>query len=442
MGDSEGASRAVGQANFSELSEESSSSSKVPSALRASRKKDLDDEDNVPASSSSSVSSLSEQSISRASASRPDQGSGSKSPQKRWRRWFLSIRWFLLDQWFLITLGILVAISSQVQVPASRQAEREVVVTYLCVALIFTITGCTLPTAVLIDNYKKWKVHLFVQAQSFLMTSAIIFAVVSLCATNPNFMDPGLLVGMIFTGCVPTTISSNVIMTGQAHGNQALTVVQSTLGNFLGPFISPLLIEMYLSTGAWYTDVVPRPGAAGFGELYRRVFKQLGLSIFVPLVAGQIAQNLFPGLTKKVFTDWKLRKLGSFALLIIIWQSFDQAFATGAFTSVKGDNMIFIVFISVAFYFIWTTVCIASSLPWLDRKDIIAIAYCVPAKTPAMGVPLASVMFAGLSPVTESKLQIPLIIFQGFQIAAGSLLTLAFRKWIGNVGDLEKSGES
>ena len=100
-------------------------------------------------------------------------------------------------------------------------------------------------------------------------------------------MDPGLLVGMILMGCVPTTISSNVVMTGQADGNQALTVVESTLGNFLGPFVTPLLIMMYVSGGAWYTDILPATGS--FGELYRRVFKQLGLSIFLPLVGLAVA---------------------------------------------------------------------------------------------------------------------------------------------------------
>ena len=95
-------------------------------------------------------------------------------------------------------------------------------------------------------------------------------------------MDAGLLVGLIFMGCIPTIISSNVVMTKQAHGNQALTVVQSTLGNFLGPLLTPILVEMYISSGAWYTKVLPREGS--FGELCRRVFRQLGLSIFLPLV--------------------------------------------------------------------------------------------------------------------------------------------------------------
>ena len=59
------------------------------------------------------------------------------------------------------------------------------------------------------------------------------------------------------------------------------------------------------------------------------------------------------------------------------------------------------------------------------------MAYCVPAKTPAKGVPLARVMFVGLWPITPSKLQIPSVTFQGFQIAAGSVLNIFFLKWVG-----------
>ena len=201
------------------------------------------------------------------------------------RSYFGYFWWFLTDQWFLVALALLISITSQFQVPLDQQNVKEVVVTYLCVALIFFITGCTLPTNVLVQNYRRWKLHLFCQIQSFLLTSAIVYAVVSLCAINTNFMDAGLLVGMIFAGCVPTTISSNVVMTKQASGNQALTVVESTLGNLLGPFISPLLLLMYTSSHAWYTHFLPGPGSGGFGELYRRVFQQLGLSLFLPLVS-------------------------------------------------------------------------------------------------------------------------------------------------------------
>ena len=214
-----------------------------------------------------------------------DEGNGLHQARSRWIRYLENARWLLLDQWFLIALGILILIASQVQVSDSQPETQKTVVTYLAVAVIFFITGCTLPTKVLLQNYGRWRLHLFAQIQSFLLTSAIVFGVVSACATNPDFLDPALMVGLIFTGCVPTTISSNIIMTGQANGNQALTTVESTLGNFLGPFITPLLLIMYTSSEANYTKFLPGLGSGGFGELYRRVFKQLGLSLFLPLVS-------------------------------------------------------------------------------------------------------------------------------------------------------------
>ena len=202
-----------------------------------------------------------------------------------WKRHLRNAIWFVCDQYFLFGLGFFILLASQVQVPRAQQALKETVVTYLCVSVIFFITGCTLPTTILLQNYSRWRLHLFCQVQSFLLTSAIVFGVVSACASNVNFMDAGLLVGLLFTGCVPTTISSNVVMTAQASGNQALTVVESTLGNLLGPFIAPLLILMYLSCDAWYTKTVPTIELGDFGGLYRRVFMQLGLSIFLPLVS-------------------------------------------------------------------------------------------------------------------------------------------------------------
>ena len=86
-----------------------------------------------------------------------------------------------------------------------------------------------------------------------------------------------------------------------------------------------------------------------------------------------------------VFVKWKLSKLGSFSLLAIIWATYDQAFATGAFTSVPGNNMVFVVFISIAMFTFLLIVCFLASIPWLPKKDTIAVCYCVPAKTPAMG---------------------------------------------------------
>ncbi|KAH7078693.1 SBF-like CPA transporter family-domain-containing protein [Paraphoma chrysanthemicola] len=338
------------------------------------------------------------------------------------------LKWFITDQWFLPAMGAVILLSSQVQVPESQQHIKRTVVTYLSVSVIFFINGCTLETSILLENSKRWKLHAFVQLQCYLVCSAATFAIVSLCATNPNFMDPWLLIGFLFVGSAPTTMNSNVVMTRQAHGNTALTVVQSVIGQFLCPFLTPIILQMYLSSGAWYSKVLAN--GDNYGEIYRRVFMQLGLSLFVPILAGQVVQRLFPKQTKKVFIEWNVIKLSSIALLTLVWQTFDQAFQSGAFKTVKSSNIIFIVFITIALYLVWLAICFTTSVIWLPKKDVISCCYCCPAKALAMVVPLSSVMYINISPIEQSKLQIPAIIFQAFQVAIGGVMTIGFRRWI------------
>ncbi|EMD89549.1 hypothetical protein COCC4DRAFT_47217 [Bipolaris maydis ATCC 48331] len=338
------------------------------------------------------------------------------------------LKWFVKDQWFLLAMGAVVLVSSQVQVPASQQRVKRTVITYLAVSVIFFINGCTLDTRVMLANYMRWKLHIFVQLQCYLVCSAATFAIVSLCATNPHFMDPWLLIGFLFVGSAPTTMSSNVVMTRQAHGNAALTVVQSVIGQFLCPFLTPIILQMYLSTGSWYSKVLQR--GSGYAGIYQRVFMQLGLSLFLPMLLGQIVQRLFPKTTKKVFFDWKLLKLSSIALLTMVWQTFDQAFSSGAFEAVKPSNIVFIIFITIALYMIWLAICFTAASLWLPKKDVIACCYCCPAKALAMVVPLTTVMYINIDPINQSKMQIPAIIFQAFQVAIGGIMTIGFRKWI------------
>lgn len=297
------------------------------------------------------------------------------------------------------------------------------------VSLIFFVTGCTLDTKILLSNYAKWKHHIFIQSQCFLMVSALAFAIVSLAAINISFMDPWLLIGLIFNGCQPTAMASNVLFTRQSHGNVHLTVVETTIGNLIGPFLSPVLIKMYLSSGAWYSDVVPTQ-QGGYQALYGRVFMQFGLSIYLPMTVGQIVRWFFPKVVDKVFVQWKVGKFASIAMLALLWQTFDHAFGTKAFSSVKSSNMIFVVFITVVNYMIWLSISVALSTLWLDRRDTVAVAMCAPAKTLALGMPLSFLMFRGIAGLEESKIQIPMLMFQVLQMGLASLTTIGFRRWV------------
>lgn len=113
-----------------------------------------------------------------------------------------------------------------------------------------------------------------------------------------------------------------------------------------------------------------------------------------------------------------------------MWSAFDGAYATGAFDDIETSNVLFLVIISIALYAIWTLISIALSIPWLNRQDTVAVAYTVPAKTTSIGVPLSEAIFKGLPPMLLAKFQIPIVIFQGLQVAFGSVLTGFFHRWI------------
>jgi solute carrier family 10 (sodium/bile acid cotransporter), member 7 len=243
------------------------------------------DSDDIDHSNISTINSDRESIATSAASQYDDNTIPRPSGPKRKLHWAIRILKLVLSQWFLISLGLVIVIASQVQVPESQQETKSTVVSYLCISIIFFLTGLTLNTRILLDNYTRWKLHLFVQIECYLLTSSVVFAIITLCSLNENFMDPGLLLGFLLAGCTPTTIASNVIMTEQAHGTKALTVVQSTLGNFLAPFITPPLFNMYLSGHPWYGSVLPDE-TGGYGAVYRRVFKQLGLSLFVPMVCN------------------------------------------------------------------------------------------------------------------------------------------------------------
>jgi sodium/bile acid cotransporter 7 len=108
-------------------------------------------------------------------------------PSTKRQRSISTLKWLLKDQWFILAMSILILISSQVQVPSAQQRIKRTVITYLSVSVIFFCNGCTLDTKLLLENYMRWKLHVFVQLQCYLVTSAATFAIVSLCATNPNF---------------------------------------------------------------------------------------------------------------------------------------------------------------------------------------------------------------------------------------------------------------
>ena len=141
--------------------------------------------------------------------------------------------------------------------------------------------------------------------------------------------------------------------------------------------------------------------------------------------------------------------MGSISLLVILWQTCDQTFWAQKYYHNLPPNLVIqpkqiaiLCIICPTLFLLWLGIAFATFIAWLPRGDTIAACYCIPAKTPSLGVPLSTAMYVGLTAPQQSSIQIPLVIFQGMQILVGSLLTLGFRRWIAAAQEERKKAAS
>ncbi|KAK8061645.1 hypothetical protein PG994_008011 [Apiospora phragmitis] len=357
--------------------------------------------------------------------------------------------WFARDQWFIIMLLILILVASQVQAP--NQQLRKTAVQYSTVTVIFLINGCTVSTAVLMRTLRLWHLHVMIQCGCFLFTSATALAVVQAAATKPGAVDAALLNGFVVMACLPTALSFNVIMTKKSNGNDALTLTESVLGSVIAPALSTVLITTYASIDSWYTAILPKASTNEYSLIFQNIFKQLGLTLFLPLVGlhpvqplqlspspslkmhraraneaplqvvGQLLQYFFPKANEKVMTAWRGRRLASFALLVLIWSAFDGAFASDSFSTLRDTDIAFLVLVDIGLLIFWMTASLFLAALFLSREDAIAVA---------------------VSDVVATKLYLPMIIFQCVQTCLCSLATIPLKKWQANLQKAESGDES
>lgn len=388
---------------------------------------------------------------------------------------YKALKWvfdFLLSNWFFVVLGVAIALAHLFPNFAKQggMIRSEYSIGYGAVAIIFIISGLSISTKTLFVNLSHWRAHTTVLTMSFLITSSIVYGICcGIRASHDAQIDDWLLVGLIVAQSCPTTVSSNVVMTKAAEGNDVLTVSEVVIGNVLGAFITPALVQLYLQ-GPWdFGNPSHQATDITVGELYGDVMKQIGLSVFVPLFVGQVLQNIFPRQSKWCLTTFKLAKVGSFMLILIMFQSFSTAFAQDAFTSVSHASIIFIVFFNIGLYLFFTILTylylrprfLLSIFPteptpndtrlytwsykifrpfYYNRRDTVAIMLCGPSKTAALGVSLVSSQYGSNNPKLGILL-VPLVLYQAEQVFTAQILVKFMKKWI-HAEDIKEDTET
>lgn len=375
--------------------------------------------------------------------------------------WNHPVTSYLKGQWFFFCLAIFIVIARFAPNFAADGGliKGEYTIGYGAVAWIFLQSGLSMKTQRLMANMGNWRAHITIMIMSFLISSAIVYGLsCAIKAANNKAIDDWVLIGLILTATCPTTVASNVVMTTNAGGNDLLCVCEVFIGNLLGAFITPALVQMYTKSAPFqYGNPA---GAEGISALYGRVMKQVGLSVFVPLFVGQALQNVVPKPTE-IYLGFLKRyniKIGSYMLLLVMFSTFSTAFKQHSFTSVSHVCIIFVCFFNLGLYLLFTGICYLLSRPYFilklfpvepikgdvsrlyyysykvfrpfyyNKKDTICIMFCGAAKTAALGVSLITSQY-GNDKSHLGKLLVPLVLYQSEQVIVASWFVPWFKRW-------------
>jgi sodium/bile acid cotransporter 7 len=302
-------------------------------------------------------------------------------------------------------MGVAVALAWVFPKPGAKGGwMHPELVTNLGVSLIFFLHGLALPFTALRAGTLQWRLHLVVQACTYLLFPAMVLVMLRMAGTH---MTDGLRLGFFFLGALPSTVSSSVAMTATARGNVAAAVFDATLSSLIGVVATPMWL-------AWYAGA--QSGASlPLGEVILDLVKWL----ILPLVIGQLLRpwlGAWAGRNKRL-----INTVDRGTILLLVYTSFCESMAQGVWTGQGASSLGITVggscLLLAAALVITSAVCRALGFV---REDRIAAVFCGSKKTLASGVPMAQLIF-GRSPELGLVL-LPIMVYHPLQLVVCGIL--------------------
>ncbi|KAI9218174.1 SBF-like CPA transporter family-domain-containing protein [Blastocladiella britannica] len=327
-------------------------------------------------------------------------------PRSVWRA--LKRQWFLVGVVAAILLGYLFPLLGKTNGPI----HAEYTIKYGAVMVVFLLSGLGLKSQVLRLAFTHWRAHLLIQCLSLVVIPAIGYGLTKLLSLA--HFDEALVAGLVVAVSMPTTISSNVIMTDAAKGNEAVSLINATLGNILGIFVSPLLLLIYL--GARTTID------------FKSILITMPATVIGPLLVGQFLRYMFPHKVAAAAKAVNFSILSSVALLLLVYSTFADTFSNSHFSVSVGSVFAIIGTICVLYpSFAFFCFLVGRALGFA-RPDVVSIVFCGSTKTLSLGIPLIGLIYRG--DPNLGLYSLPLLVYHATQLFVGGWSVPALRKFV------------
>ncbi|XP_050504397.1 sodium/bile acid cotransporter 7-B-like isoform X1 [Diabrotica virgifera virgifera] len=319
---------------------------------------------------------------------------------------------FLQKNWLLVGILCCIFVAGIYPKLGSKQGplRTEYTVKYGAVFIIFLVSGLSLKTDSIFKTFQQYKLHCFIQCFTFIFIP--LFGVVLIQFLYIFGVHPWVLKGITTVASMPPPVSSAVILTRAAQGNESAAIFNSILGSFIGIIVTPILLLLQLGS----TTIVP---------LLDTVF-QLAVTVLLPLTIGQVLKKH----TKLKIQTLPLNTISQCALLFVIYTTFCDTFLVPE-TGLSALDVLFTVFsvLLMQLSLMMISFHLANMfIKYFNPQDIIAIIFCSTHKSLTLGIPILRIMFHGYSHL--SQISLPLLVYHPTQIILGGLVVPQLKDWM------------
>ena len=270
-------------------------------------------------------------------------------------------------------------------------------ITHYGVSFIFFFYGLGLNGKKLKEDLGNWKLHLTIQASTFLLFPALVLLALPFVHTEEQHL---LWLAVFFLAALPSTVSSSVVMVSIAEGNVPAAIFNASISGAIGIIVTPLLMNAFLTEQA-----------AGFE--YDQVLGQLFIQILLPVFLGMTLNRFFGSWAEK--NKSKLKTFDKTIILAIVYKSFSESFESGIFRDINPWALLVVaVSVITLFFLVYSVIHGLSKLLMFDRKNRITALFCGSKKSLVHGTVFAHVLFAGMN--GAGIFLLPIMIYHAFQL--------------------------